>query len=127
MIYKTEKIIAFRSSDKKTLGKFLRFLRVKKHSYAGTVATRVYNEFFGDCYNLKKYYKKYYKKEFDSCYEFLVNRWNISESLAKKLSSENYYFTFCDYKKDRLSWSLSYNEKMVALFTDFAGGISREN
>ena len=52
MIYKTEKIIAFRSSDKKTLGKFLRFLRVKKHSYAGTVATRVYNEFFGDCYNL---------------------------------------------------------------------------
>lgn len=127
MIYKTKEIIAFKSSDKKSLGRFLRYLKVKRHSYAGMNAARIYNEFFGDSYSLKRYYKKYYKREFDSCAEFLVNRWNISDGLAEKLSSENYHFTFCDYKNDRLSWFFSHDEKLVELFSDFVGGIYREN
>lgn len=127
MIYITDNIVAFRNKDKKTYRKFIRFLRVKRNSYAARIAYRVYNEFFGNRYNLKRYYRQYYRKEFSSCEEFLINRWNMSDELAKTLAGENYYFTYCDYKKDRLSWWFSNDKKMVNLFSKFVGGIAHEN
>lgn len=127
MIYKTSDAIFFRKKDCKSLRFFLRFLKVKKRSYAGRIAKRLYNEYFGFKYNVKHYYKKYYSKEFDTCYDFLINRWNLNDSLAKEIVKENYYFTLRKYKKDRLSYYLDMDDALKTGFEKYVGGIKYEN
>lgn len=127
MIYKTSEAIFFRKKDCKSLRSFLRFLKVRKRSYAGRIASRFYNEYFGSKYSINRYYKKYYKKEFDTCYDFLINRWNLSDSLANELIKSNYYFTLRRYKKDKLSYYLDMDDTLKFTFEKYVGGIRYEN
>ena len=127
MIYVTSKTIFFSKKECKNLCIFLHYMGVKKNSYAGFIAIRLYNEFFGERYNLKKYYNQYYKKEFESCESFLINCWNINEKLAKKVSQGKYFFTFRKYKMDTPSYYLGIDESLKKLFNNFVGGIKYEN
>ena len=127
MIYKTSEFVFFTHRACKNSRIFLKYLGVKKKSYAGRVARRLYNEFFGTKYKLNKYYKKYYGNEYESCSSFLINRWNLGEELAKKISKGNYYFTVRSYKKDNPSYYFDYDENLKSIFYNFVGGISYEN
>ena len=127
MVYRTERMYLFRKKDCKSLWRFLFYIGVKKNSYAGRVAKRVYDEFFGDSFNLKKHYKKYYKKEFNSYQDFLINKCNLSESFAYKISKGKYYCTLRKYKKDNPSYYLDMVDAVRDLFVQFTGGVIDEN
>ncbi len=127
MIYKTREFVFFEKKDCKKLSLFLKYVGVKEGTYAGNVATRIYNEFFEMRFSLKGYYKKYYKKEFKNCKGFLINRFNISEELSNKLVKKKYYFTYRQYKKDMPSYYFSFDEAVRDCFVKFVGGVDCEN
>lgn len=107
--------------------KFQRYLGVKHNSYAGTVARRLYFQYFGDSHNLHRYYKKYYRKEFCSCVEFLECRLMIEHDLAESISKGNLSFASFKSKSDGIKYSFDYDENLVNLFREYVGGIKNES
>lgn len=107
--------------------KFQRYLGVKPNSYAGTIARRLYFQYFGDSKNLLRYYKKYYKKEFPSCAEFVVCRLMVEYELIKSISNKNLSFASFNSKRDNIKYSLDFDETMIDIFCTYVGGVKHED
>lgn len=117
----------FFTRDLPTFQSFCRYLGIEKNSYAGSVAKRLYNQYFGGKQNLQREYRKYYKKEFSTYKEYLEIRLNLNSILAEELSEGNYYFTEISKKHDDVKYSLDYDDGLKQIFADFVGGIRNED
>lgn len=127
MNLKFDNYLFFNIHEVGTKARFLRLYKVKRNSYAGSVLCRIYDSYFSNPINIKKEYQKYYKIEYDSCEQFLVCHFNMSEELAEKICSSKRYYVDLGWKGDQTGESFSYDEELKKQFWEYAGGIEYED
>lgn len=127
MNLKFDRYLFFNKDEVGSLRKLLKVYGVKKRSYAGKVVSRIYESYFGNPINIKKEFSKYYKKEFKTCEQYLICRFNMSESLARKICNEKRYYVNLDWKGDQIGYSFSYDDELSNQFWRFVGGIEYED
>lgn len=127
MIIIINKYCFFKKQEIGNAEKFQKFLGVRKSSYAGDVASRLYFQYFGNSTNIRKYYNKYYKSEFNSIQDFLECKFNITKDDAQKIAAGDYWFSSFENKYDDVKYSLDFDESLVGIFEKYVGGIRNEN
>lgn len=103
--------------------KLQKYYGVKNNTYAGTIIARLYNQYFGNAYRIRKLYRKYYRKEFPSCKEFLICRFNLDQDLAQEIVDKNLHCTNMKIKRDEIADSFNYDEELVNTFKEYVGGV----
>lgn len=127
MIIIIDKYCFFKKREIGKVEKFQKYLGVRKNSYAGDVASRLYFQYFGNATSVRRYYGKYYKKEFNSIQDFLECRFNISRDASREIAAEDYWFSSFENKYDDVKYSLDFDEVLVDIFEKYVGGIRDEN
>lgn len=116
--------------DRNSIGskrKLQKYYGVKNNSFAGNTIARLYKQYFGNAYRVRKIYKKFYRKEFPSCKDFLICRFNLSSNLAQEVVEKKLFYTNMEMKIDEISDSFYYDEELVNLFKQYVGGVRNEN
>lgn len=110
-----------------SLRKMQRYFGVKHSSYAGHLIQRLYYQYFGNAYNLKKYYKKYYSKEFNDFVDFIECKFNVKREFAAELCDKHIWFTSITKCKEDIRYSFDTVKDLVELFNEYVGGIKHED
>lgn len=110
-----------------TKARLLNLYKVKRNSYAGEVIGRIYDLYFGNPINYRKEFHKYYKKEFDTCEQYLICRFNMSEELAQKICRNKKYYVDLAWKGDQVGDYFSYDDELKNQFWRFVGGLEYED
>lgn len=106
---------------------FLDLFHVVRNSYLYELYNRLYDYIIGNSINLYNEYKSYYKCEYEDFATFLVEHYNIPESLVKKYDNRYSYYKYMDVGKDQPLSSLMYDETIKEIVKEFIGGFIYED
>lgn len=129
MMYLFEKFCFFDSSFKRDEKNFIEYLGVKKDSFIGNFASRVYKYYFEYSQSINEYYCKYYLNEYKNSHDMLLKKFIIPENRAKEFVKQNFYFTIFKYKTENVYYyfeeEVAYSE-LYNIFKKYVGGIKIE-
>lgn len=127
MNMKFKEYLFFEKISVKSKRKLLKYFGIRKNTYAGDVATRLYDYFYKNATNLKREYRKYYKKEFADYKDYLICRFNMPEHVAKRLCGENRYYVNLKWKGEHPGDYFEEDDVLRKKFWDFMGGLEIED